>query len=81
MMTSSIKKICSFSKTKMCKKIYIFFITVSDLNKTSNRAVTTLLIKCMKTKVSYCKSDMHMRPMRFSILCTPTDSSDKTQIM
>jgi len=31
--------------------------------------------------VFYCKSDMHVRPMRFSILCTPTDSSDKTQIM
>jgi len=26
-------------------------------------------------------SDMHVRPMRFSILCTPTDSSDKTQLM
>ena len=24
---------------------------------------------------------MHMRPMRFNILCTPTDSSDKTQMM
>ena len=35
----------------------------------------------MKTEVFYCKSDMHERPMRFSILCTPTDSSDKTQLM
>jgi len=34
----------------------------------------------MKTQVFYCK-DMHMRPMRFSILCTPTDSSDRTQMM
>ena len=24
---------------------------------------------------------MHVRPMQFSILCTPTDSSDKTQMM
>jgi len=24
---------------------------------------------------------MHLPPMRFSILCTPTDSSDKTQLM
>jgi len=24
---------------------------------------------------------MHVRPMQFSILCTPTDSSDKTQLM
>jgi len=35
----------------------------------------------MKTEVFYCKSDMHVRPMRFSILCTPTDSSVKTQLM
>jgi len=35
----------------------------------------------MKTEVFYCKSDMHERRMRFSILCTPTDSSDKTQLM
>ena len=34
----------------------------------------------MKTEVFYCKNDMHVRPMRFSILCTPTDSSDKTQL-
>jgi len=31
----------------------------------------------MKTEVFNGKSDMHVRPMRFSILCTPTDSSDK----
>jgi len=35
----------------------------------------------MKTDVFYFKGDMHMRPMRFSILCTPSDSSDKTQLM
>jgi len=35
----------------------------------------------MKTDVFYYKSDMHMRPMRFSILCTPTNSSDETQLM
>jgi len=35
----------------------------------------------MKVEVFLCKSDMHVRPMRFSILCTPTDSSDKTQLM
>jgi len=34
-------------------------------------------MKCMKTEVFYCKSDMHVRPMRFSILCIPIDSSDK----
>jgi len=39
------------------------------------------LIKYMKSDVFYHKSDMHVRPMRFTILCTPTDSSDKTQLM
>jgi len=29
----------------------------------------------------YCKSDMHVRPMRFSVLCTPTNSSNKAQSM
>jgi len=38
-------------------------------------------MKCMKVKVFYFKSDMHVRPMRFSILCSPTDTSDKTQLM
>jgi len=27
------------------------------------------------------KSDMKVRPMRLSILCTTTDSSDKTRLM
>jgi len=35
----------------------------------------------MKTYVFCYKSDMHMRPMRFSILRTPTDSCDKTQLI
>jgi len=35
----------------------------------------------MKTEVLYFKSDMHLRPMRFRVLCTPTDNSDKTQVM
>ena len=35
----------------------------------------------MKTEVFYFKRDMHLRPMRFTILCTPTDSSDETQLM
>ena len=34
--------------------------------------------KCMKTKVFYFKSDMHLRPTRFRFLWTPTDSSDET---
>jgi len=31
----------------------------------------------MKIQVFYYKSDMQVRLMRFSILCTPTDSSVK----
>jgi len=41
MMPSSIKKICSFFKKRKCaRKILIVFVTLSDLNKTSNLAVT-----------------------------------------
>jgi len=35
----------------------------------------------MKTEVFYCKNDMHMRPMRFGILCTLTYNSNKAQLM
>jgi len=37
----------------------------------------------MKIDVFYYKSHMHvrLRPMRFSILFTSTDSSDRTQLM
>jgi len=77
MMPSSIKKICSFFKKRKCaRKIFIVLVTLSDLKKTSNRAVNHTSYK-MHVEVFYCKSDMHVRPMRFSILCTPTDSSDK----
>jgi len=80
-MPSCIKKICSFFKKRKCaRKIFIVFVMLSDLNKTSNRAVTTL-IKRMKTEAFYCKSDTHVQLMQFSILCTPTDSSDKPQLM
>jgi len=44
-------------------------------------ALCPTLIKRMKVEVFYCKSDIHVRLMRFCILCTPTDSSDKTQLM
>jgi len=41
MMPSNIKKISSFFKKRKCaRKIIIVFVTLSDLNKTSNRAVT-----------------------------------------
>ena len=41
MMPSCIKKICSFFQKRKCaRKIFIVFVTLSDLDKTSNRAVT-----------------------------------------
>jgi len=42
MMLSSIKKICSFFKKRLCARniLLIVFVTLSSLNKTSNRAVT-----------------------------------------
>jgi len=40
MMRSSIEKICSFYKErKRARKIFIVFVTISNLKKTSNRAV------------------------------------------
>ena len=50
----------------MCKKIFIIFLTLSYFNKTLHRAVTH----------TYARG-----PMRFSILGTPTDSSDNIQLM
>jgi len=39
-MPSSIKKICNFFKKRKCaRKIFLVFVTLSDLSKTSNRAV------------------------------------------
>jgi len=41
MMPSSIKKIYSFFKKRKCaRKILTVFVTLSDVNKISNRAVT-----------------------------------------
>jgi len=41
MMPSIIKKICSFFKKSKCaRKIFIVFVTLNDLNKTTNCAVT-----------------------------------------
>jgi len=34
----------------------------------------------MKTDIFCYKSDMHVRSMRFSILCTLTDRSDRTKL-
>jgi len=60
---------------------FIVFLTLSNLNKTSNRAVTRTSYKMHENQCVLLKSDMHARPMRFTVLCTPTDSSDKTQLI
>jgi len=67
----------------MCKKNIYRLCNVKRLEQDINSRCNppTLLIKCMKAEVLNCKSEMHVRPMRFSILCTPTDSSDKTHMM
>jgi len=46
MMRSSIEKICGFYKERKCaRKIFIVFVTLSNLNKTSNRAVNHMSYK------------------------------------
>jgi len=57
------------------------FWRLSYLNKTSNRAVTHTSYKMHENRYVLAKSDMHVRPVRFTVLWTPTDSSDKTQFM
>jgi len=40
-MTPSVKRFVDFAKKRKCaRKILIVFVTLSDLNKTTNRAVT-----------------------------------------
>jgi len=60
---------------------FVVFLTLSNLNKTSNRAVTHTSYKMHENRCVPLKSDMHVRPMRSIVLCTLTDSSDKTQLM
>jgi len=43
-----------------------------------SRCNLNFLYIAWKLMCSIYKSDMHVRPMWLSILCTPTDSSDKT---
>jgi len=59
---------------------FIVFLTLSNLHKTSNRAVTHISYKMPENQCVLLKSDMHVRPMRFTVLCIPTDSSDKKTI-
>ena len=47
---------------------------------TSNRVVINTSYKMHENRCVLLESDMHVRPMRFTVLCTPTDSSDKNPI-
>jgi len=60
---------------------FIVFLRWSNLSKTLNRAVTHTSYKMHENRCVLLKSDMHVRPMRFTALCTPTDSSGKTLLM
>ena len=53
----------------------LIFLTLCNLNKTRNRAVTHISYKMHENRY---KSDMQVRPIRLTISCTPTNSSDKT---
>jgi len=44
-------------------------------------AVAHTSYKMHENRCVLLKMDMHVRRIRFTILCTPTDSSDKTQVM
>jgi len=54
---------------------------LSNLNKTSNRAATHTSYKMHESRCVLLKNDMHVRPMRFTVSCTPTDSFDETELM
>jgi len=74
----ALKRFVAFTKSGNVQEKYIYRLcNVEQLEKDFK----SHLIKYMKNDVFYYKSDMHVRPMRFSILCTPTESSDKTQLM
>jgi len=60
---------------------FIVFLTLSNLNKTSNRAVTYTSYKMHKNRCVLLKSDTYVIPMQFTVLYFLSDISDKTQLM
>ena len=72
--------VCSFSKNGNVQENIYRLCNVKRLEQDIKLRCNPHLYNAWKL-VFNCKSDMHVRPMRFSILCTPTDSSVKTQIM
>jgi len=60
MKPSIIKKICIFfKKRKSARKIFIVLVTLSDLNKTSNRAVTVAEQQCFAVMLQKFKLCSH----------------------
>jgi len=45
---------------------FIVFLTLSNSNKTIHRAVTHIFYKMHENRCVLLKSDMHVRPMRFT---------------
>jgi len=65
----------------MCKENIYRLCKIKRLEQDIKSRCNPLFLQNAETLVFYCKSDMHVRPKRLSILCTPTDSFDKTQLM
>jgi len=62
------------------KNIYRLF-NMKQLEQDIKSLCTPTSYKMHATDVFCYKSDMYVRPVRFTILYTPSDSSDKTQLM
>jgi len=60
---------------------FIAFFRLSNLNKTLNHVVSHTSYEMHENRCVLLKSGMHVRPMNFTVLCTPTDSSNKAQLM
>jgi len=46
---------------------FVVFSSLSNLNKTSNSAVTITSYKMHENRCVLLKSDVHVRPMRFTV--------------
>ena len=75
--SSILKRFVAFSKNGNVQENYLSSLQRSRIRTRHHIQLKPTLIKCMKIDVFCYKSDKHVRPMRFGILCTPTDNSDK----
>jgi len=65
----------------MCKKKIYRLCNVEQHEQDIKSRCNHTSYKMHENRCVLLKNDKHVRPMRFSILCTPTDSSDKTQLV